>query len=569
MSESFRQQLEVLPGNLANHLLITILPLLLGLSISLPLAVLAVRRRSLRYPTLTAVSIIQTIPSLALLALMVPVLIALGGFTSRVMGFEISALGFYPTVIALTLYSMLPMVRNAVTGILDVDPALTEAARGMGMTSWQVLWKVELPLALPVIVAGIRTATVWTVGIATLATPVGQRCLGNYIFQGLQTRNWTAVLFGCVAAAVLAIGLDLLIGALQRAADERRPRLAMGAGATLAVVVVAGLVAPQALQWYRSIQPRDQIAGRQRAAAPEQEAADRRPIVVGAKTFTEQYILAELIANRLQDAGVEVSKTESLGSTVVFDGLVSGEIDCYVDYTGTIWANYMDREGSAAGWKVLAEVAGWLAGEHDVRSLGSLGFENAYALAMRRERADQLDIRTIGDLAEHDGEMMIGSDYEFFGRPEWDSLRRAYGLQFADRTSYDSTFMYDAIANGEVDVISAFSSDGRIKAYDLVLLEDPAQAIPPYDAVLLLSPSAAGREDVVEALRPLIGEIRQQAMQNANYLVDRDENRQTVDEAAAWLSQTIDTADADPAQAATQDAEEPDVQEAEAGAAGG
>lgn len=534
--QALSDQFAVLPGRLANHLLITVLPLALGLAISIPLAILAVRNRRLRYPALTVVSIIQTIPSLALLALMVPVLVGLGSLTMRLAGFNIPALGFYPTVMALTLYSMLPILRNTVTGILDVDPAFTEAARGVGMTPLQSLWKVELPLALPVIIAGVRTATVWTVGIATLATPVGQPCLGNYIFAGLQTRNWIAVLFGCIAAAALAIVLDLLIGGLQRAVDERRPRLGLYSAAALAGIFFVGLIAPTAVAWLRPAPQQTTVVQGEDGPANEEIGV----VVVGSKTFTEQYILADLIVDLLNDAGFRTRKLESLGSTVVFDGLTSGEIDCYVDYSGTIWANHMQRSGSGAPWRVLAEVEGWLAREHNVRSLGSLGFENAYALAMTRARAEELGIRSITDLARHAPDLRIGGDYEFFDRPEWRELREAYGLSFEDRVSYDSTFMYDAVVNGDVDVISAFSSDGCIEQYDLVLLADPRNAIPPYDALLLLSTDAGNNDRIAAALLPLIGAIDVEEMRTANYMVDRDEDKRTISEAAIWLRERLD-----------------------------
>lgn len=534
--ESLYPLFRELPSNLANHLLITVVPLMLGLAISIPLAIFAVRSPGLRYPTLTVVSVVQTIPSLALLALMVPVLVGISALTSRMLGLEFSALGFYPTVIALTLYSMLPIVRNTVTGILNVDPAQTEAARGLGMTNWQSLRRVELPLAMPVIIAGIRTATVWTVGIATLATPVGQRCLGNYIFSGLQTRNWTAVLFGCIAAAILALLLDMLIGGVQKAVEERRRGLGWAAGGALASVVLVGLISPWAVrQVYRPgtptvVQTND-----------SQKERAKTTLVIASKTFTEQYILQDLIVDFLKDAGYSTRQMESLGSTVIFNGLINNEIDCYVDYTGTIWANFMKQEGSAPGWKVLAEVRGWLAREHGVQCVGPLGFENAYVLAMRRADAERLKIKTVSDLAEHAPDLKFGSDYEFFSRPEWPALRNAYGLSFADRVRYSSTFMYEALANGEVDVISAFSSDGRIKALDLVLLEDPLHAIPPYDAIVLLSPEASQRPGVAAALQPLVGSINVEMMQQANYMVDRDEEKKSVGQAARFLQQEIET----------------------------
>jgi len=518
MMENIRQQLDVLPQNLSNHLMITVIPLAIGIGVSLPLAVLVVNRPRLRYPALTIVSIVQTIPSLALLALMVPLLAGLSALTAWAAGFEISALGFYPTVLALPLYSMLPMLRNAVTGILGVERSLVEAARGVGMTARQVLWRVELPLAAPAIIAGVRTATVWVVGIATLATPVGQRCLGNYIFRGLQTRNWTAVIFGCLAAAILAIILDLLMGGVEKAVKERRRRLGLVSGGLLALVFLGGMVAPMATRW---------VSGR--------GITGENVVWVGSKTFTEQYILATLISGTLEDAGFQAREKESLGSTVVFDALVKGEIDCYVDYSGTIWANYMERERAADAKTVMNDMTEWLETEHGVRALGALGFENAYGLAMREEDARELGVETIADLAPRASDMTIGGDYEFFGRPEWQRIQEAYGLDFADQISYDSTFMYEAVQQGAVDVISAFTSDGRIAAYDLRVLEDPRNAIPPYDAVLLLSPEASDRPELVEALRPLIGSIPVKLMRQANYRVDRETDKQTVDEAAAWL----------------------------------
>ncbi len=497
----------ILPTNLSNHLMITVAPLAAGLVISVVVAIAVIHWPRLRYAVLTGVSVVQTIPSLALLALMVPLL---------------GRLGFWPTVIALTLYSMLPITRNTVTGILGVDPPLVEAARGVGMTPRQVLWRVELPLAMPVIIAGIRTATVWVVGIATLATPVGQPCLGNYIFRGLQTMNWPMVTFGCAAAAVLAISLDLLIGGVERGVKERRRGMTWSCGLALAIVFGGGLVAPSIVR-----------------AVIRSGAGDRPLVWVGSKTFTEQFILADLIADVLKDSGYRVREKESLGSTVVFDALSAGEIDCYVDYTGTIWANYMNRTTTADSATVMREVTAWLDQKHGIVCLGGLGFENAYGLAMKRSRAKELGIETIADLQPHAGELQIGGDYEFFGRPEWDAIKQAYGLDFLEQTSYDSTFMYQAVDQGTVDVISAFTTDGRIVAFDLLVLEDPKNAIPPYDAVLLLSAEAARDDNLVSAVEPLVEAISAEHMRQANLLVDRDENKKSVGQAAEWLGKKI------------------------------
>ncbi len=484
MSDVLREQLALLPEYLSRHLLLTVTALAVGIGISFPLAIAVTRVRLLKGPVLALASTIQTIPSLALLALMVPLL---------------REIGFLPAVIALTLYSMLPVIRNTVTGIEEVDPNLIEAGRGLGMTPRQLLFTVQVPLAMPVIIAGIRTATVWVVGIATLSTPVGATSLGNYIFSGLQTQNYTAVVVGCVAAAALALVLDLLIRIME-IASARRSRTMAAVAALGVLLVIGGGLAPVLIS---------------------RSSIDNRPgVVIGTKTFTEQYILASLIAGRLESAGYRARILDSLGSTVVFDALIAGKVDIYIDYTGTLWANHMGRNDRATADDVLREVTEWLRIEHGIECLGRLGFENTYALAMPRADAERLGITSIDDLFRHAPTMKIGGDYEFFGRPEWESLHAAYELEFAQTASMDSSLMYTAVASDEIDIIAAFSTDGRIAASDLVVLEDPRSAFPPYDAVILLGAHAANDPAIRSALLPLIGSINDDRMRTANMRVD-------------------------------------------------
>lgn len=508
--ENFYEQLALLPDYLSAHVLISMLAITTGIVVSVPLAILIAKWcTSLQWLVLTSAGVIQTVPSIALLALMV---LVLGIF------------GFWPAFIALTLYSILPILRNTTTGLTSVDPAMTEAALGLGMTPAQSLWKVELPLALPVIIAGIRTATVWVVGIATLSTPVGQESLGNYIFSGLQTQNLIAVSFGVVAAAVLAIIFDAMIALLQQGVENRRTWKTVTAVTALLTLVFGGLTLPAIADSLSKTSAND---------------PDKPRIAIGAKTFTEQYILADLLQQRLsQDFNVD--KREGLGSTIGFEALVNNNIQVFVDYTGTIWANYMKKEGipeTNARQVLLNETATWLMNTHGIRSLGSLGFENAYALAMSRKRAEELGVESIEDLVKLAPELSIGSDYEFFARPEWYKLRDTYGLNFADQVSMDSSLMYQAVAQGRVDVITAFSSDGRIAAFDLIVLADPRGAFPPYDAVVLLSPDVSRNQEVMDDLQPLIGEIPVTMMQQANQKVDVD--GQGVGQAANWLNQQI------------------------------
>ena len=479
-----------LPDYLGSHVLVSLSALALGLGVSLPLAILSMRRPWLRGGLLGAASVIQTIPGIALLALFYPLLLALAALSERLFGSSFSALGFLPSVLALALYSMLPVLRNTVTGLGAVGEDLHDSARALALNRRQMLLLIDLPLALPVIMAGIRTAAVWVIGTATLATPIGQTSLGNYIFAGLQTQNWVFVIFGCFAAAALALAVDQLLAQMERGVALRsRTRLAAG-GVGLALLVVAAL-------------------------APGLSVT-RATYVVGTKSFTEQYILGALMQQRLAANGLSTRRRDGLGSAVIFKALAANDIDLYVDYSGTIWANYMKRDASKPRAEVLREVSDWLKQSYGIRMLGDLGFENAYALARPRKQAEKLGIETIADLARYAPRMSIAGDYEFFDRPEWKALRAAYGLAFRERRTMQPTFMYQAAANGDVDVISAFSSDGQIAQYDLKVLSDPKQALPPYDAVLLIAPDRAGDARLADALQPLIGAINITDMQAAN-----------------------------------------------------
>ena len=486
-----REQLVLLPEYLTAHLQLTLLALLLSTVVSLPLGVAIARFRWLESPTLALAGIIQTVPGLALLAVMVPLLAAM----------NLPSIGFLPAIVGLTLYGLFPILRNTVTGIRNVDSALKEAARGVGMTPMQQLWRVEIPLALPMIVAGLRTATVWLVGITTLSTPIGATSLGNYIFSGLQTRNYSSVLIGCVAAAGLALLLDGMIRLLEIGISARRRGQVLTSLAimtSLCIYVGITLIAPVT-------------------------NARTRPLVIGSKTFTEQYVLSSILAQWIEkETSRPTTLMQSLGSSVAFDALTTGEIDLYVDYSGTLWVNEMHRDtGPSTRREILNALRQFLDDEHNISMPAVLGFENAYALAVRGNDATRLTLRQISDLRAYAATLVMGGDYEFFVRPEWTAIQDAYGLEFKHLRTMDSTLMYQAIVQENVDVISAFSSDGRVAAYDLTLLEDDLDVIPPYDAIVLASPRVTQEyPDVIQAVARLDGSINADRMRTMNLAVD-------------------------------------------------
>ena len=473
------------------HLRLVVMAIFAASAIAFALGLLALRHRVLERVVLGAAGLVQAIPAIALLAAMVP-LLAWVGRTSHV---AISGIGELPAIVALTIYALLPIVRGFVSGVRTIDVAVMTAASAVGMNDRQRLTLVELPLAAPSILSGLRTATVWTVGMATIATPVGATSLGNLIFGGLQTRQYDRVAIGCVAAAAIALVLDGLLALAERRARGRKGdrvvALTLGAfaiGALLAAGTTLGTLA----------------------------SSSDRPVRIGAKGFTEQIILAELLRCAVgHEAPVEVHA--SLGSTVAFDALRAGDLDVYVEYTGTAWTTILKHHEPAKRADIERDVTRELARDHGVQVVGKLGFENAYALVVRGRDP----FRTIAELGTADARA-FGGDYEFFSRPEWASLRAAYGLAPREVRAMDPSLLYEALATSAVDVIAGYTTDGRIEAMGLRVLEDPRGAVPPYDAIMIASAATmTARPAVLRRLRALAGSLDATTMRRWNAAVDQ------------------------------------------------
>lgn len=500
-----------LGDKLAAHIVLAASAIGLGIVVALPLAVWASRSPTVARIALGFASLVQTIPALALLALFFPILLSL----RAVFGEDLPTLGFLPALLALALYALLPILRNAVTAQANLDPGVLEAADGVGMNGWQKLRLVEAPLSAPFIMAGIRTASVWTIGAATLSTTIGQPSLGDPIFAGLQTQNWALVLAGCFASAALALTVDMLLGLIERGLASRA-RWQWGAGLAAVALVLGG------------------------ALFVQMEGNDEDTIVIGSKQFSESIILANLIGQRLEAAGFDVEYRTGLGSAVLHGAVASSSIDISVDYTGTVWTNELKRTDNPGREAMFETIVGWERENTGTLVLGRLGFENAYGFAMRADRARELSVTSLSDLVPVAPRLTIGGDPEFFERPEWISVRDAYGLRVGETRNFSPTFMYNALKSGEADVISAYTSDGRIAADKLVILDDPEEALPSYDAILMLSPRISQNQAAVAALEPLIGAINVEVMREANFSVDREgESKVSPEEAARRLAEKI------------------------------
>ena len=488
MNDNLREQLLLLPEYFQGHLVLTLVALAIGITISIPLGIWASQSQVVKRPLLTTVSIIQTFPSVAILALVVALL---GG-----------QIGLVPAIIALVLYCMLPIVRNTVTGLETVSDDVVEAARGIGMSSRQILVKVRLPLALPIIIAGIRTAAVWTVGLATLSTLVGATSFGNYIFTGLQTRNLVSVTVGSLAAAILAVTLDSIIGGLQWLSENQNGKEAVLKLQKAWILVITVILVGVSFSVYSLL---------------KKPAAD---FIVGGKGFTEQYIIAGLLTAELEEAGFIIDQRLGLGTEVIYQATANEMVDIYLEYSGTVWANRMNETSNPGRQTVLAKVGDFVQENDGMYNVGPLGFQNLYALAMRKDRAAELGIETIDDMIPIANSLVAAGDLEFFGRPEWITLRDTYNIDFAEKLTFDTALMYTAVDRGQVDIITAYTSDGRIDAYNLKIIADPRNSLLPYDGMLIASASAAKNPLFLEIVGGLVNRISDETMREANRIVD-------------------------------------------------
>ncbi len=473
-------------ARLSEHVVLVAVSTLIAAAVGIPLGVLAARRPVLARPLVGLANLAQTIPSLALFGFLIP-LPLIGGIGTRT------------ALVALTLYAVLPIVRTTIAGLNGIDRAVLECAVAMGMTPRQMLRTVELPLAAPSILAGVRVATVVGVGTATIASAIGAGGLGDYIFRGLAMVDPVVILAGAVPAALLALVADGLLAVAARSiAGHRTSALSRVA------VVVAGLALVTS------------FAASYRASTPA-------AIVVGSKNFTEQIILGEIVAHAIeQQTGLAVERRLNLGGTVVADeALRRGDIDLYVEYTGTaLTALFNEPVGDTA--TVLDRVRQRYA-DRGITMTASLGFNNTFAILVRTSAAAEHGLKRVSDLTRIAPQWRAGFGYEFLERPDgFAGLARTYGLQFRDAPRVmDLNLIYRALAAGEIDVTAGDATSGLIEALDLTHLEDDRAYFPPYDAVPVVRASTLLRHpQLTDALRQLEGRISAEAMRQMNHQVD-------------------------------------------------
>ncbi|MGA9994627.1 MAG: glycine betaine ABC transporter substrate-binding protein [Pyrinomonadaceae bacterium] len=501
--------------HIEKHLWLVFVAVSIAVLIGVPLGILLSRKKSLRGPVLGIANVMQTVPSLALFGFLIP-LPFIGGIGART------------AIVALVLYALLPIIRNTFTGILGVDANVREAAVAMGMTDRQVLWQVELPLAMSVILTGVRVALVISVGVATIAAAVGAGGLGEYIFRGLRQNDNTLTLAGALPAALLALAADYSLGLLEKRFDIKSRRTEKRAPALWSKIVWATLALLLLFVVY---------AGWRGSRSSENQTSDGARVRVGSKDFTESVILGEMVAQLLEARGVGVERRFELAGNLCHDALVNGQIDLYPEYTGTSYTAILHHQPITDTRAVYEQVKREYAEKFNVEESEPLGYENTFAILIRGEVARRLNLKTISEAAPHAREWRAGFGQDFMSRADgYPGFAKTYGLKFTEAPrEMDLSLTYRALAAKQVDLIAGNSTDGSIAALDLFQLADDRHYFPPYEAIFLTRKDTLARVPALaETLAKLKDAISTDEMRRLNYEVDgkRRDKRGVVSE---WL----------------------------------
>lgn len=496
------QQYAYIGELLLSHIKLTILSVAAAILIGVPLGIFISSRENLRKPILGGANVVQAIPSLALLGFLVPYF----------------GIGSGTAIFMVVLYSLLPILKNTCAGLDNINHDTLEAAKGIGMTKNQVLFKVQLPLALPVIMAGVRISSVTAVGLMTIAAYIGAGGLGTLVISGIQTDNSSMILAGAIPACALALLMDFLMSRVERAVTpialrlssndltpeqmqkERRHRfhtILLSAGALVTAFVL------MTVQYINS-------------------KADLR---IGSKEACESVIIGNMMADLIEaKTDLNVERKLALGGTMIaFQALDSGEIDLYPEYTGTAYGTILGNsiQPGTTREEVYDLVKAQLKERHDVDILENFGFNNTYVLAVSKETAEKYNLKTVSDLKNVNGTLRFGCSPEFAVRDDGlPGIEKTYGLKFKSIHNFSGTLMYTAIHSGEVDVITAFSTDGLLQKYDLVLLEDDKNFFPPYFMLAFINGDTLKKyPELIEPMSMMYDLLDDETMQGLNYKV--------------------------------------------------
>ena len=473
------------------HLLISLSAIVVASLIGVLLGIFISEYRKYAAWLLRAVNMLYTIPSIALL----------GFFIS------ITGVGNLTALIALILYALLPIIRSTYTGITHINPLIIEAAEAMGSTRWQLLWKIKLPLALPVLMSGIRNMVTMTIALAGIASFVGAGGLGVAIYRGITTNNSAMTLVGSVLIALLALGFDFFLAKIEKrlvnreVAHKRNPLKLVGVGVLALLITLFFVLSPK----------------------------KTKDIHIATKPMTESYILGQMLALLIeQDTGLSVRLTNGVGggTSNIHPAMLRGGFDIYPEYTGTSWEAVLKHKDPYQDDKFsILEDA--YKKQYGLEWANLYGFNNTYGLAVSKQVAQQYQLKTFTDLAKVSHQLIFGAEYDFFEREDgYKQLQEVYGIHFGRVIDMDIGLKYQAIRDKKIDAMVVFTTDGQLSVSEVVVLQDDRNLYPSYKAgtvvrTELLTTYPALRT-TLKKLNNLIDDV---TMAHLNFLVETERKR--------------------------------------------
>lgn len=433
---------------LIEHIEISIISILIAIILGGIIGILISEFSKTSKPVLGIINFLYTIPSISMLGFLIP----------------LSGIGNTTAIIALTIYALLPMVRNTNTGIANVDKNIIEAAKGMGSTDFQILFKIKLPLAFPVIMSGIRNMVTMTIALAGIASFIGAGGLGVAIYRGITTNNMAMTITGSLLIALLALIFDFILGLVEHKLKIRKKkRFSKPLKISIAACVFLILISFITTTIFHS--------------------AKNKTIHIATKPMTEQYIIGEMLAILIEEntnLNVELTQGVGGGTSNIQPAILSGEFDIYPEYTGTAW-NMVLKKDSLYTENMFNELQSEYENQYKLKWIGMYGFNNSYGLAVRKEIAEKYNLKNISDLKNISSQLTFGAEYDFYDREDgYTPLCNTYGLKFKNTIDLDIGLKYKAINERKIDVMPVFTTDGQLAVSDLVVLKDDKQFYPSY-----------------------------------------------------------------------------------------
>ena len=468
---------------LFEHLQISLLSLLLAVFIAVPLGIILVKLPKLKEWFLQLTGVFQTIPSLALLGLFIPVL----------------GIGKIPAVTALVIYALFPVLQSTITGLDSVDKNLQEAAEAFGMNRLERLRKFELPLAMPVIVSGVRTAAVLIVGTATLGALIGAGGMGSFILLGIDRNNTALILIGAISSAFLAILMNIVIRYLENKSLKK------------ILISLIALITATALSFIPSIAP----------------MTNTRCLLVAGKLGPEPEILINMYKELIEaNSDIKVKLEPNFGKTsFLYEALKNKQIDIYPEFSGTITSSLLKNQVQVSNdpLEVYEAAREGILNQDKLVYLKPMEYQNTYALAVKKDYANKYDLKTISDLSKVEDSAVAGFTLEFNDRDDGNKgLKSLYKLELNVKT-LEPNLRYQAINGGNVQIVDAYSTDSELIEYDLVVLEYDKQLFPPYQGAPLMRKDTLEKyPELEEILNKLAGQISAEEMSRMNYQVKVD-----------------------------------------------